>query len=83
MSGKRNIDWPPTVKLWEESPELRGKQFVYFTNDHTGRRRFKVKRASYGKNKVSKLFTITMCRKFNRSLGKKILDNPNVEYYEH
>lgn len=29
------VDWPKTNKLWEERPELRRKEFIYHTNDHS------------------------------------------------
>ena len=35
------INWQETRKLWEEKPELRNKEFVYYTNTHTDGYRFK------------------------------------------
>lgn len=35
------INWQETRKLWEEKPELKGKQYIYYTNAHTNGYRYK------------------------------------------
>lgn len=30
-----NINWPESKKMWAEYPELKGKQFVLYLNEHT------------------------------------------------
>lgn len=66
------VNIPETLKLWKQKPELRGKRFVRFTNDHSNNFVFKlifnVRRANY-KNKSLYNF------KFNKTLKKKLAEN--------
>lgn len=66
------VNIPETLKMWRQKPELRGKRFVRFTNDHSNNFVFKlvfnVRRANF-RNKNLYNF------KFNRTLKKKLADN--------
>ena len=49
------IDWKSTLEMWKGRPDLRGKQFVYHTNEHTNGIVYRVfweKRFVRGKNKI-------------------------------
>ena len=36
------INWQETRKLWKEKPELKNKEYVYYTNTHSDGYRFKM-----------------------------------------
>jgi len=80
-----SVDWPSTVKMWNEDPETyRTKRVVYFFNEHSGRRKFRFywdKRRCGVKNQSYYLFYPS--RKWKRELAKWIKDDDfDTIYYE-
>lgn len=81
--SKRHLnDYKATKELWKEKPELAHKKYIYYTNDHTDNKRFKLNRNNYkGKVKL-RSYNFKPARAFSRGLAQHIFKNPNTEYYE-
>lgn len=71
---KGNVDWAETRKLWRECEECKkNKQLVFFTNDDTGFKIYKV----YWFSKINRLvnksvYKFTTCMSFRQKLYKKL-----------
>lgn len=72
---RRAIDWKETNKMWEEHPELRKVQYVYFTNEHSMGYTFTVMYRKSGVRFSNRLFyTAQINRAVKRGLAKSIKD---------
>lgn len=83
------VDWKETNKLWEESPELFGKKFIYFLNSHTEGFRYNFRFKPIGKHFLTTgttSYKLISCRKLSKRLSKHLLEgtiynNFNLDIY--
>lgn len=72
-------NWPATIKLWNENPEMKKKKKkVFYTNEHTDGYNFIWKWRKRGvivKNKS--LYSLKMSRTNKRAVNKQIRDGVN------
>jgi hypothetical protein len=80
-ASKASIDYGKTNKLWAAKPELKHKQYVYHTNDHTNGYRFRLtwKRTSI---RGISFIVLNPLRCFKRELAKFTKENfGRIDYY--
>jgi hypothetical protein len=85
-------DWHRTKKLWkemypdltkEEIKQIPNKKIVYFTNEHTGRYKFRI----HWEKKYCNIpghgpYEFVFTRENKRLLAEVLKTNPNITYYE-
>ena len=79
-----SIDYPSTKEVWRRYPELTGKKFVYFLNEHSDRYYFKIiydKKFSTVKN--MSLFCFKRMQIIGNKLKEAIVNKDvTIDYYE-
>lgn len=76
------VNWKETNLLWASNPELRGTDFVYYTNDHTNGVKYNLvwwKTDMKIGNKY--LYSFTFCKPMKRALSEKLFQGK--EYLVH
>lgn len=74
------INWGETNKLWKDKPELKGKNYVYFTNEHTEGYIYSLKWSyKLARGKYKPLYVFTPSRIIKKSFAYNI-NNKLCEY---
>jgi hypothetical protein len=76
------VDYKTTKELWQEHPELKSKQYVYYDNFHTDGYKFRIKWKRYHTVRANKLYNFKPSRSFSRGLAAYLRQNPNQSYYD-
>lgn len=75
------VDYKATKELWNEHPELKHQQKVYYDNFHTDGFKFTIKWKRYHTLRAHKLYNFIPSRSFRRGLANFLFSNPNQDYY--
>jgi len=77
------VDWKLTKEFWNEFPEKKSKEYIYYDNDHTNGVRYKFKWKHLGnKLKFKRFYTFVSCRALKRDFAKLIKEEKK-EYMVH
>jgi len=73
------VNWKATNELWASNPELRRKEYVYYTNDHTNGVKYNLVWWKTNMNIGNKhLYSFTFCKPLRKELSASI--NEGKEY---
>lgn len=71
-------DWKSTYELWDENPELYGKTFVYYTQEHTEGFSY---RFNFTPARKFRLYRLKVSRLVRIQLSKRLLSGDvNIDY---
>lgn len=74
------IDWKETKLLWSKKPELKGKNYIYYTNKHTGGFYFKWEWSrTIAAFQNMNFYLFTPVKNAYKFLSKVIMEDPNYD----